>query len=273
MRTSLAPAVTAYIILIILAMLALVPIMAGVITAFKPELIWVSRPLVWNFEPTLENFRFVLENRDNALHLRNSLIIATSTVVIALLLGVPAAYALARFRFRGSAFLLQWLLSLRVVPPIVVALPFYMLFQTLELKDTHVGMVLAYLTFSIPLVIWMMRGYFADLPSAMEESAMVEGYTRLGALRRVVLPLVMPGIVATALLTFIFAWNEFLLALILTRRETQTLPIAAATYVGRVRIEWGYLFAVNLLIMTPVILLTIILRRQLVKGMTFGIID
>lgn len=273
MRPSTASRLSAYIILIFLAVLVLIPILAGAVTAFKPQLIWVASPPVWTFEPTFENFNQVLFEKRNLLNLRNSLIISSGSVLLALLLGIPAAYGLARFRFRGSKSLLQWLISLRMIPPIVVGLPFYVLFQTFDLRDNHFGMMLAYLTFLIPLVIWMMRGYFVDIPSSMEECAMVEGCSRLEALRRVVLPAITPGIIATALLNFIFAWNEFFLALILTGRNTSTLPIAAATYVGRARVEWGNLFAVNLIIMVPVVILTIILRRQLVKGLTFGIID
>jgi multiple sugar transport system permease protein len=273
MRTSFVGQAVTYLIFFILGILVLVPLIAGVLTAFKPQIIWVSSPPEWTFTPTLENFEFVLIQRQNLLHLRNSLIISIGSVSIALILGVPAAYALARFRFRGSKGLLQWLISLRMIPPIVVALPFYLLFQTFDLRNTHIGMMLAYLTFLIPLVIWMMRGYFADIPSAMEECAMVEGYSRLGALRKVVLPVVLPGIIATALLNFIFAWNEYFLALILGGRDTSTLPVAAATYVGRARVEWGNLFAINLIIMTPVIILTLILRRQLVKGLSLGAVD
>ncbi|MCL4251592.1 MAG: carbohydrate ABC transporter permease [Anaerolineae bacterium] len=273
MTISLRQRLSAYVILGILALLIVIPLIAGALTAFKPQIIWVSSPPIWIFQPTLENFEFVFIQRQNLLHLRNSLIIATGSVTIALILGVPAAYALARFRFRGSKGLLQWLISLRMIPPIVVALPFYVLFQTFDLRGTHFGLILAYLTFLIPLVIWMMRGYFVEIPSAMEESAMVEGYSRLQALRKVVLPVVTPGIIATALLNFIFAWNEYFLALILGGRDTSTLPVAAATYVGRARVEWGNLFAVNLIIMLPVIILTIILRRQLVKGLALGLVE
>jgi len=273
MKPSATQQFLAYLIFLILGFLILAPLLAGALTAFKPRLIWVASPPAWRFAPTLENFAFVLVERNNLLHLRNSLLIAGGAVSLALLLGIPAAYALARFRFRGDKGLLQWLISLRMIPPIVVALPFYLLFQTFDLRNTHLGLMLAYLTFLIPLVIWMMRGYFAEVPSAMEECAMVEGYSRLGALRRVVLPVVLPGVIATALLNFIFAWNEYFLALILGGRDTSTLPVAAATYVGRAQVEWGNLFAINLVIMTPVMILTFILRRQLVKGLSLGAVE
>ena len=279
MRVPTSERLLAYVILIALAALVLIPVLFGSITAFKPQIIWVSSPPTWIFEPTLENFEFVFIQRKGWQFLRNSLIISSGSVVIALLLGVPAAYAFARFRFRGSKALMQWLISLRMIPPIVVGLPFYAMFLFLErglnigLRDTYPGLIITYQTFLLPLVIWMMRGYFVELPAAMEESAMVEGYTRLGALLRVVLPVVWPGIVATAILNFIFAWNEFFLALILAGNRTSTLPMSAGTYIVRTRVEWGNLFAVNLIIMVPVIVLTIILRRQLVKGLTFGILE
>lgn len=279
MRVPTSERVLAYVILIALAALVLIPVLFGSITAFKPQIIWVSSPPTWIFAPTLENFEFVFIQRKGWQFLRNSLIISSGSVVIALMLGVPAAYAFARFRFRGSKALMQWLISLRMIPPIVVGLPFYAMFLFLErglnigLRDTYPGLIITYQTFLLPLVIWMMRGYFVELPAAMEESAMVEGYTRLGALLRVVLPVVWPGIVATAILNFIFAWNEFFLALILAGNRTSTLPMSAGTYIVRTRVEWGNLFAVNLIIMVPVIVLTIILRRQLVKGLTFGILE
>ena len=279
MRVPTSERILAYVILIVMAALVLIPVLAGSLTAFKPQIIWVSSPPTWIFEPTLENFEFVFFTRQGWVHLRNSLIISIGSVVLALILGVPAAYGFARFRFRGSKALMQWLISLRMIPPIVVGLPFYAMFLFLErtfnigLRDTYPGLIITYQTFLLPLVIWMMRGYFVELPAAMEESAMVEGYTRLGALVRVVMPVVWPGVVATALLNFIFAWNEFFLALILAGHRTSTLPMSAGTYVVRARVEWGNLFAVNLIIMVPVIVLTVILRQQLVKGLTFGILD
>jgi len=264
--------ILAYIILILLVIVALVPLVAGMITALKPPKIWVAAPPVWKFIPTLDNFSYVLIHQGHLQNLINSIVVSTSSVGISLLLGIPAAYAFARFNFKGSQLLLTWFLSLRMVPPIVVGLPFYILFSTLGLRDTYRGLILAYLSFSIPLTIWIMTGYLTEFPWILEDAAMVDGCGRLGVLRHIVLPLTLPGIVATALLVFIFNWNEFLLALMLTGRMTQTLPVAAATYVGRVRVEWGNLFALNMIIIGPVIALAIITQRHLVKGLTFGIV-
>jgi len=273
MKPNLFRMTLSYIILILLSICILVPLVAGALTAFKPEEIWISSPPVWVFKPTLENFRTILIDRDQAKNLKNSLIVATGAVVIALLVGVPAAYALARFRFKGSSGLLSWLISLRMIPPIVVLLPVYFIFARLHLINSYLSMILMDLTFSIPLVIWIMRGYFVEIPAAMEECAMVFGCRRMGAIRRVVLPFVFSGIIATGIILFIFCWNEYLMALVLAGRDTETLPMAAATYVNDVMVEWGLLFAMNLIIMAPIIILTAIFQRQLVRGLTFGMIE
>lgn len=273
MRVSYLRSAIAYVILTVLSVLALLPIVLGGLTAFKPKIIWVASPPVWNFTPTLENFGFILLSEGHLQNLINSLIISLGSVTVALVVGIPAAYAFARFNFGGSKALLSWLISLRMVPPVVVGIPFYAMFYLLGLRNTHLGLIIAYLSFSIPLVIWIMRGFFADLPSAMEESAMVDGCGRLEALRRVVLPVVAPGIMSTGLLVFIFTWSEYLLAVMLSSRETATLPVAAATYVGLAEVAWGNVFAINLVIMVPVMILALILQRQLLRGLTFGLIE
>jgi multiple sugar transport system permease protein len=263
----------AYLVVIIASTVALVPIVAGFITAFKPGPIQIASPPVWIFTPTLDNFRRILIEKENLHNLMNSVIVTTTAVGLSLLVGVPAAYALARFRMRGRRQLLSWIVSLRVIPPVVVAIPFFILFQTLGLYDSYFSLTLAYLTFGIPMVIWIMRGYFAEIPSDLEESAMVDGCSRLGALRRVLLPVMTPGLVATALLVVMIIWNEYLLALILTGGQVQTMPVAAARYITRTRVEWGELFAANMLIAVPVLLLAFALQKQLVRGLTFGMIE
>ena len=262
--------ILAYLIVIPVAAVAVLPVAAGFITAFKPGPIQIASPPVWVFQPTLENFRRILIEKKNLSNLINSLIITASAAGIALLVGIPAAYSLARLRIHRRRFILLWIVSLRMIPPVVVAVPFFVLFQQLGLYDTHLALVLAYLTFCIPITIWIMRGYFAEIPRNLEESAMVDGCTRLGALWRVVLPVMVPGLAATALLVLMIAWNEYLLALILTGRDAQTMPVAAARYITRTRVEWGELFAANVLISTPVIALALLLQKHLVRGFTFG---
>ena len=262
----------AYLIVTLVSIMVLIPILAGFVTAFKPGLIQIASPPVWLFQPTLDNFERVLFAKKGLLNLRNSIIVTVLSISISLLVGVPAAYSLARLRMRGRQQLLGWIISLRMIPPVVVALPFFVLIDRMKLYDSYIGLSLTYLSFSIPMIIWIMRGYFARTP-LLEESAMVDGCSRLQAVVRVLLPVVMPGLAATALLVAMVAWNEYLLALILTGRNTATLPIAAVTYVTRVRVEWGELFAMNLIIAAPVLLLAATLRRHLVHGLTFGLFE
>ena len=262
----------AYVIITLVSIMVLIPILAGFVTAFKPGPIQIASPPVWLFLPTLDNFERVLFAKKGLLNLRNSIIVTALSISISLLVAVPAAYSLARLRMRGRQQLLGWIISLRMIPPMVVALPFFVLIERMNLYDTYIGLSLTYLSFSIPMIIWIMRGYFARTPH-LEESAMVDGCSRLQAVLRVLLPVVMPGLAATALLVAMVAWNEYMLALILTGRNTATLPIGAVTYVTRVRVEWGELFAMNLIIATPVLLLAATLRRHLVRGLTFGMFE
>jgi multiple sugar transport system permease protein len=273
MRPNRLKEIISYLLLIILTIITLAPIVLGALTAFKPKALWVKSPPVWIFKPTLENFRYMLIDEGRAQNLKSSLIVSISSVSIALLVGIPAAYAFARFRFRGARGLMSWLISLRMIPPVVIGIPFYAIVYQVGLRNTYTGLILAYLSFLIVLTIWIMRGYFVDITAAMEESAMVDGLSRLGALRRVVLPVVLPGILATGLLVFIFAWSEYLLAVMLSSRETATLPVAAATYVGLAEVAWGQVFAINLIIMVPIIILALVLQRQLLRGLTFGLVN
>ena len=279
MRVPRSERILAYVILIVMAILVLVPVLAGSVTAFKPQIIWVSSPPTWIFEPTLENFEFVFFTRKGWLYLRNSLIISVGSVR-----SRPDSGRAGRLRLRPISLpQLEGADAMANLPahdpahcgrlallchvPVSGARIGHRLARYLPRSHHHLSDI-SFATSDLDDA-----RYFAELPAAMEESAMVEGYTRLGALWRVVLPVVWPGIVATAILNFIFAWNEFFLALILAGNRTSTLPMTAGTYIVRTRVEWGNLFAVNLIIMVPVILLTIMLRRQLVKGLTFGILE
>lgn len=265
--------VVTYAVLFSFVLVTLVPIIAGCLTAFKPGVIQMASPPVWIFQPTLNNFYTVLVKKQNALNLFNSTIISSLAVLISLLVGIPAAYALTRFHIRGERYLLSWIISLRMIPPVIVILPFFVIFQQLGLYDTHLSLTLTYLSICIPLVIWMMRGYMADIPREIEEAAMVDGCNRLQALIRVVLPTMTTGIVATGLLALIFAWNDYIMAFILTGRRSRTMTVAVAGYITRTRIQWGELFAAEMLIIVPVVIVAILLRKHLVRGFTFGMVS
>ena len=271
-KTSYIKIILIYLILIVASSFFILPMLAAFVTAFKPGPIQMSSPPIWIFEPTILNFEKVLFGKGGIYNLINSLIVTFFAVTISMCIGVPAAYSLARLEMRGRKQLLAWIISLRMIPPVVVALPFFVIITKTGLYDTYIGLIITYLTFSIPMVIWIMRGYFSKTPK-LEEAAMIDGCSRLQALRKVLLPVAMPGLAATSLLVAMVAWNEYMLALILTGRNTATLPIATLRYVTRIRVEWGELFAMNLIIAVPVLLIAIIIRKHLVSGLTFGLVE
>lgn len=199
----------------------------------------------------------------------DSLLIALSSTFSAVLLGSIAAYSLTRFK-TGGRNLPLWILSNYMLPPIAFVIPFFVLFKTFRLIDTHVGLILAYLTFNLPFSIWVLKGFFSKIPAELDECAMIDGASRITILFRVVLPLAAPGIAATALLTFIFSWNEFLFALLLTRNQVRTLPVLIPQLYGGHDILYGEVSAITILATIPAIVLVLLFQRYLVSGLTLG---
>jgi multiple sugar transport system permease protein len=239
------------------------------IAAFKtPEEIFASPPVWWPSEWALNYFVQIL--RDNDIRgIGNSLVVAGISSAIAMLLGTMAAYSLARFR-TGGENLAMWVISQRMIPPITIVFPVFMLFAWAGLVDTYTGLVLLYTAFNLPYVIWMMRGYIEDVPRELEESALVDGCTRFQMLFRIVFPLVRGGFFATAVFTFIFAWNEFIFALVLTRTYIPTYPVILAGYFTPQFIQWGRIGALSLLASLPVFLVVALAQRYLARGISLG---
>jgi multiple sugar transport system permease protein len=259
--------------LILLSMvLSIAPIGYLLITSFKPPQLTFAIPPVWIFEPTLQNYREVFAGGTFVKYFLNSLSIAAGTTLLALILGSFAGYGFARFRFRGNTALRLGSLIPQMLPPITIIVPLYVLFNAMNLIDTRWALIISYLTFSIPLSIWMMTGFFADVPHELEESAMIDGCTRFGALMRVSLPIVAPGLVATAILSFIYCWNEFLYAVILTGRESRTLPVTITSFMTNKAILWGRIAASGSLVLIPVLLFALLAQRFLVRGLSRGAI-
>jgi multiple sugar transport system permease protein len=202
--------------------------------------------------------------------IQNSAIAAVSSTAVAVIFGAPAAYTLARFRFKARSNLAFWILSLRMTPPIAAIIPLFILLRTFQLLDTLQGLILVYTTFNLPFVIWLMRGFFEDLPIELEESAMVEGCSRYGAFFRVALVLASPGLAAAAIFTFLFTWNEFLFALILTGTSARTMPVAVQLFMRETGIDWGHMCAAAVVMMVPMLIFTLFIKRYLVRGLTFG---
>lgn len=250
--------------------LALTPYLWMFLTSFKDRLDVQADKPVWTITPSLEHYRGVFLDKKYLPLVWNSVFIAAGTTILSLAIGVPAAYVFARSRFRGKEDLFFFFLTTRMAPAISVVVPMYLLFNKLGLLDTRLAVVLAHSTFNLSLVVWMMRGFFADIPPQMDEAAQLDGHTRAGAFVRVLLPLAAPGIAATAVLCFILSWNEFLYAFILASFESRTLTVGIPGLVTPHGTLWGQVAAVAVVATLPIILFTIVVQRHLVRGLTFG---
>jgi len=221
------------------------------------------------FRPTLENYR-ALRVGQFPHSFANSVVASAASTFLSLLLGVPAAYALSRVEFRGRRKVALWILATRMAPPIAFTIPFFLAYRHLELVDTVSGLVIIYLTFNLALVVWMMRTFFDSVPRALEEAAWIDGSSVWGTFLRVALPLAAPGLAATAVLCFIYSWNDFFYALILTRTAAMTAPVAIVNFMQYEGWEWGKIAAGGTLVMLPVVVFSILVRRYLVSGLTIG---
>ena len=200
----------------------------------------------------------------------NSLIIAFGSTLLSVVLGLTSAYAFSRFRVRGKDDLLFFILSTRMMPPIAVAIPIYLMYRELGLSDTRVGMILLYTAVNVSLAVWLLKGFIDEIPREYEEAALVDGYTRLQAFRKVVLPQATTGIVATAIFCLIFAWNEYAFAVLLTSGEAQTAPPFIPIIIGEGGQDWPAVAAGSTLFLVPILVFTVLLRKQLLRGITFG---
>ncbi len=240
------------------------------LTSIKTELDALSFPPKWIFLPTLKNYAEIFQTSPLVGYALNSLIVASVNTVVSLILGSMAAYSLARFKFRGADNLAFWILSIRMMPPVAAIIPIYAIMKYLHILDTPWCLIITYLTFNLPFVVWMMKGFFEDIPREIEESALIDGCSHFGVFRKIALPLAAPGLAATAILAFIFSWNEFLFALILTGTKAVTLPVGIIGYMKETGINWGYMTAGGILALIPVIIFTTLVQKHLVKGLTLG---
>jgi multiple sugar transport system permease protein len=259
-----------YLVVIITVILSIAPILYLFITSFKPAELTFALPPVWIFTPTLKNYTDVIVGGDFIKYFINSLVVAISATFIALVLGSFAAYGFARFRFHGHFWLRMSVLIPQMLPPITIIVPLYVLFNGLKLIDTQIALIISYLTFTIPLAIWLMIGFFEDVPVDLEESAMIDGCSRFEALFRIILPLVAPGLAATAILGFLYCWNEFLYAVILTGRDARTLPVTITSFMTNKAILWGRITASGSLVLIPVLIFALIAQRYLIRGLSKG---
>ncbi len=256
--------------LLAIVVFALFPFYWMVSSSLKDQTDLLASPPVWLFEPTISHYVEVWADQKVTAGIINSLIVATWTTVAALALGTPAAYALARFQFRGKGELWFWFISNRMISPIVLALPVYLLARAANLLDTYLVLVLIYLTFTLPIVVWICTDQFRSIPPELEQAARLEGANQFDVFWRVYLPLGLPGVAVSAIFSFIFSWNELLYALVLTRRDRQTAPVVATSYMSGYEIPWGKIMATGTLIVLPVTIFALLVSRHMVRGLTMG---
>jgi len=248
----------------------LFPIYWLIITAFKPEKYVYSNAFI--FPPVLDNFRSIFTGSplDFTPFLINSLVISFATVLIAVPLAVMAAYVLSRYVFKGSTALLIWFLATQFLPPVVVVIPFFTLFRQLGIIDTRLSLVIINLSLTVPYAVWMLKGFVDSLPTEIEQAALVDGCTEFQVLRYITIPLMMPGIITTAVFSFIIAWNEFLYALVLTRDAATTMTVGLLTTVTHRGVQWEWMSAAGIMVMIPIFILSLFIRKYFVEGLTMG---
>src|SRR5215468_3595263 len=264
----------AYLTIAAALVVTLFPVYWIAANSFKFDIDIFSVPPQWYPEsPTLKHYHAAFIERPFLQYALNSFIIAVSTTAVSLVLGTTAGYALARFQYPGQwrHQISFWILSTRMMPPIVTIIPLYLAFNYLDMLNTKPAVVIAYTAFNLPFATWMMKSYFQDLPVELEEAAMVDGDTRWGAFLRVALPLARPGLAATSIFCLIISWNEFLLALVLTLTErSQTLPIGIAGRVTQYNTYWGEISAAGFTACIPIVIFAFIVQKHLVRGLSFG---
>jgi multiple sugar transport system permease protein len=232
------------------------------------------------FSPTLQNYKAILfglkaagtetSRPDFILFFKNSLIITSGAVLVSLLVGVPAAYALARFKFRLKEDIAFTFLSFRFAPEIAVIIPIFVIYRSLSLYNTYLGMILVYQLITLPLIIWIMRGYFEDIPESIEQAARLDGYSWFSIFRKISLPLVKPGLASTAILSFIFAWNNFIFGLVLGAKETFPVTVGTLGFISYESVLWGQMAAASMVTILPEIIIAFFIQKYLVRGLSLG---
>ena len=267
MNKKFASSVIFYLVVAGMALVMLFPFLWMLSSSFKKQVDIIAWPPKIFFTPTLQNYQKVFGEQDFLKYFLNSTIVGTAAVGLSLLLGLPAAYSIARFTQKRLAV---FILLARLMPGISFLMPWYIVFSRLGLMDSYTALILSHTLIALPIVIWIMSTYFATIPPEMEESAMVDGATRQYAFWKIILPLSGPGIITATTLSFIFSWNNFMFSQVLSMEKTKTLPIAVYNFLSYAEVDWGGVMAAAVAIMAPAIVLTMIFQKYVVKGLTMG---
>ena len=271
MKRRPAATVAIYTAALVVGLFAVAPFAWMLLTSLKPDGEILRRtPSLWTAHPQFHRYSDVM-HAGFARALRNSLIVATGTTVAGVAVAALAGYALARFDLPLRRYLLLMVMAVQMFPLVVLLIPLFVVMKALGLLDSWLGLVIAYLSFTTPLAVWLLRSFFETIPKDLEEAAMSDGATRFGAMVRVIFPLAGPGLAATAIFSFIAAWNEFLFALTFLKKESlRTLPVALSAFVGQEQADWGLIMAASVLFTVPVVLFFLAVHRRLTTGMVAG---
>ena len=256
------------ILLIVYAIFALFPILWMVLISFKSDTEVFTTTFIFN--PTLSNYREVLLRSDYGRYIRDSIIVAGGAVLVSIIVGVPAAYALARYNFPRKEELAFQILSYKFAPEILVVLPLFMIYQKLGLYDSYIGLIWVCQLISLPLLIWVVRGYFEDISVEIEYAAQVDGYSWYQIFFKMLVPLIKPGLVSSALLAFIFAWNCFTFPLILSSNKVYPVTVAIMKYLGTDSAHYGQLAVASTVSALPAMIFALCIQKHLVRGLSFG---
>ncbi len=259
-----------YTMLVVLAFLCVAPILVIFATSLRLQVNIFAEPLNFLFVPTFDNYRAVLQEDRLDRYLLNSLFVGVVSTVVTLVLGCMAAYGLARFRFPGRQAVAYTTLLLRTVPLAVLAIPVFLIWNEWQLVNSLWGLILLYVAVNLPFTIWLLYGFVLQVPIELEEAAAIDGCGPIRVFTKVLLPLMAPGLAAASIFTFRIAWNEFILALVLTDRHTRTLPVAASLFITDMGVDWGRVMAMGSLIAIPPLIFTFIAARQIITGLTAG---
>ena len=270
MRRSRRATVLVYGLMALTLVAFMFPIVWLFLTSIKPPQDTFAYPPVFIFPPTLQSYKQVFGESDFPRYLLNSVIVGTLATVVALTVGLPAGYALARMRMRGRGALRAAALVPQMLPPIVVVIPIYMIFRSVGLLDNVFSLSFTYLALTVPISVWILSRFIEDLPIELDEAALVDGASRLQVLRQVILPLVRPGLAAAAVICLLYTWNEFLYALILTGRDAKTAPVAIVGFMTNKEIAWGRIAAAGMVVLVPVLAFGMVAHRHLVRGLVSG---
>ncbi|GGR97829.1 MULTISPECIES: carbohydrate ABC transporter permease [Micromonospora] len=267
MKASPAYRVFRVVALVVVVLSLVTPLLWMIAASFKTNVDIYDTGKALVFSPTLDNYATVLKQSHYVQFIGNSLWVAFAATVLSLLLGVPAAYSMSRFNMKKSALVV---LMARVIPGVSLLVPWYYVFSNLQLVGGFTVLILSHMFVSLPLIVYIMMGFFDGLPEELEEAALVDGLTHIGAFRRITLPLSVPGIATAGILSFIFSWNNFMFALVLSGADTKTLPVAIFDFVGYASIDWGGLMAAATVVTLPIMVIALFVQKYVVSGLTAG---